>query len=130
MKLTVLLITFLSSTFCFAWYMTHPDTKRQLKCPPKYIPIISEYENHFSIPLGGETGSAYIFDMISTDFVMPGRLNGGSKKYYMHCAEFVKKDCHSCETTKLSHENYCVHYIHPQNGKQKGCLARGVIPTY
>tara|TARA_B100000886_G_scaffold336954_2_gene296713 strand:- start:96 stop:431 length:336 start_codon:yes stop_codon:yes gene_type:complete len=110
--------------------MSHETNGKRLHCPKKYVPIVSEYKKHFVIPLGGTRGSKYIFDLISTDFVVRGRLNGGKKKYLMHCAEFVKADCHHCEPNKPVHENYCVHYIHPTKGSRRGCLARGVIPFY
>ena len=130
MKSILFFLIIIYANQSFSWYMSHPNTRERLKCPSKYVPIISEYKKHFIIPLGGEKGSEYIFDLISTDFVAPGRFNGGAKKYYMHCAEFIKSDCHHCDPNKKHHENYCAYYIHPSKGAQRGCLARGVIPTY
>ena len=130
LKFLVILFTFSPLNPANSWYLTNPENNRQLRCPPKYVPIIDEYEKHFVIPLGGKKGSEHIFDLITTDFVSRGRLNGRGGLYHMHCAEFVKSDCHHCDPTKNVHENYCVHYIHPTKGKKQGCLARGVIPHY
>ena len=130
MKTLILLSALFLSGNIHAWYLLHPETGRPYKCPEKSIPIIDEYEKHFIIPMGGPKGGEYIFDMITTDFLVRGYLNGTKKVHHMHCAEFVKKDCEHCDTTKPSHENYCVHYIHPTKGHQQGCLARGSIPTY
>ena len=130
MKSILATLIILFSSQGWSWTMTHENNGRVLRCPSKYVPIISEFNNHFTIPLGGTKGAEYIFDLITTDFVARGRLNGGPKKYYMHCAEFVKSDCHHCEPNKDVHENYCVHYIHPTKGEKQGCLARGVIPFY
>ena len=130
MKLIMTIIFICYSLSSDAWYLTHPETNKKMYCPTKFIPIISEFEKHFTIPLGGKTGSEYIFDTITTDFVTPGKYNGGKNKYYMHCAKFIKSDCHSCNAKKAIDANYCVHYIHPTKGKRQGCLARGIIPKY
>ena len=129
MRLLIILLALYTHSL-FAWTIYNTDTGRPYRCPPRYVPIISEFKYHFTIPLGGPKGAALVFDYITTDFIVQGRYNMGRKKYYMHCAEFVKGDCHKCTPTKKHHENYCVHYNHPRKGNQQGCLARGVIPTY
>lgn len=130
MKILFTSLFLLYSFNCFSWFLTHNESNRQLTCPSKYIPIISDFKKHFKIPLGGTTGSEFIFDTITTNFVEPGKYNGGKQKYYMHCAKLIKSDCHNCDATNSVDANYCVHYIHPQKGNQQGCLARGVIPSY
>ena len=123
------IVVYFSLSFpSYSWFMTDVESGRRFYCPPKMIPIISEFNTHFTIPLGGPKGAEVVFDYITTDFSVQGRYNGGRKKYRMHCAEFVKRDCHRCNPTKEHHENYCSHYIHPTKGRQQGCLARGIIP--
>ena len=124
---------FLSFLFMFkvhAWSLYNVDSRKPFYCPQGYIPIISEYKKHFVIPLGGEKGGEIIFSQISTDFVVKGQHSVDQKYYHMHCAKYVKSDCHHCDTSKPDHENYCVHYLHPTKGKQKGCLTKGVIPLF
>ena len=76
----VIVFSFPLSFPSYSWFMTDVDSGRRFYCPPKMIPIISEFNTHFTIPLGGPKGAEVVFDYITTDFSVQGRYNGGRKK--------------------------------------------------